>query len=390
MKFYPRNQILAVVLVVQVMIAVVLLFPGGSQGERPTSALLPDFAIDQVAEIRIRDTLSEVVLAKNEAGSWVMRSGGGYPVNDARVAQLLGAVRFLQADRLIAQNTSSHTRLQVSSSDFVREVTFTTTGGDSQVLYIGSPSGANAVHMRVSDQNAVYLTSGLQSWEVPTGATAWIDPIYFAVTRENITRIRVENVNGTFDFLKTGEAWSLEGLTEAEVFNETGFNAILNGVTNVRMTAPLATEPQEAWNMDEPSATITVTVLEEVAPPAAEATAEATAEPTFVEQTYTLVIGGGQTEASEYVIKSSESAFYVAISVPSSTAFRTLERATVVTAAPEATAEATAAALPESTATPEATALPEATPEATALPEATPEATTLPEPEATPEATPRS
>lgn len=377
MKIYPRNQILAILLVIQVMIAAVFLFPGGSQGERPTGLLLPEFAIDEVNEITIRDSLNEVVLAKNEAGSWVMRSGGDYPVNDARVAQLLGAVRFLEADRLIAENPSSHNRLQVSADNFVREVTFRSADGSTDVLYFGSSSGANATHMRVNDQSQVYLTTGLQAFSVPTGATAWIDPIYFSVVRENITRVQVENANGTFTFFRTGDGWSLDSLAEGETFNQAGFDPILNGVTNVRMTTPLGREVQAAWNMDTPEATITLTVLEpEADTTTGEVTPEATAEPVLVERTYTLVIGGGQTEASEYVLKSSASEFYVAISVPTSGVFRNLVRENVVTAAPETTPEVT----------PEATTAPESTPEAT--PEMTPEATPSSEGEATPETTP--
>jgi hypothetical protein len=77
MKINTRNQILGVLLIVQAMLAIVLLFPGGDAGSRPRAALLPDFAIDQVNTITIQDAQTELTLAKDPTGNWVLRSGGG-------------------------------------------------------------------------------------------------------------------------------------------------------------------------------------------------------------------------------------------------------------------------------------------------------------------------
>ncbi len=372
MKINSRNQILTVLLIAQIVLAAFLIFrsSGSSNATEAGGFLVSDFAIDQVDEITVRDSLNELVFAKNTEGNWVLRSGGDYPIDNARIASLLGAISGLQANRLIAQNVSSHNRLQVSDDNFSRIIQLQA-GDRTDTLYVGSAAGANATHMRVNDQPEVYLTSGLAAFDIPTGVTAWIDAVYFSAPQENILRIKVENANGTFEFVKQNDTWTMLNLETGETFNPDGINSILNQVSNLRMNAPLGTEVQESYGLSAPTATVTITVQEEDASPD-EGTPEpaATAIPQIVTNTYVLLIGS-QLENSDFVAKISSSDYYVALSVGASGVFRTLTREGVVIVAPEATDEAT----PEVTleVTTEATA--EITAEATTAPISTLEAT---------------
>ncbi|MBC7870785.1 MAG: DUF4340 domain-containing protein [Chitinophagaceae bacterium] len=381
MKINSRNQILTAILVLQIVFVAFLIFrnSGSSGATEADGFLVSDLAIDQVNEITVRDSLNELVFAKNTDGTWVLRSGGDYPVDNAKIAGLLGAISGLQANRLIAQNVSSHNRLQVSDDNFSRVVELQT-GDRTDTIYVGSAAGANATHMRLNDQPEVYLTSGLASFDIPTGVTAWIDAVYFSAPQENILRIKVENANGTFEFVKQNDIWTMLNLAEGETFNPNGFTSILNQISNLRMNAPLGTEVQESYGLSEPTATVTITVQEEVASPD-EGTPEpaATAVTQFVTNTYVLLIGS-QLESSDFVAKISSSDYYVALSVGGSGVFRTLNREGVIIVAPEATGEATPEFTAEATIeiTAEATVVPFNTPEST--PEATPteEATDTP------------
>ncbi len=84
----------------------------------------------------------------------------------------------------------------------------------------------------------------------------------------------------------------MKGLAENETFDESSLTALHNQAVSIRMTAPIGTEEQASFGLDNPQAVIS---LETAA------------------KTYTLLVGA-KDEADNYVFSSSESPYYVRIS----------------------------------------------------------------------------
>lgn len=317
-----RNQILSFVLAVQLVIGLVLFIPRGGEESAAAAALLDGYDAASVEEITIQDSeAAQVRLLKAPDNTWVLPDYDNYPVDTARVQTLLDKLAVLKSDRLIAQNSASHNRLKVSEKEFERRVTLKV-GDETQVLYIGSSGGANAVHMRAEGSDNVYLTSGLASWEANAGVSSWIDTQYFNAVSSEVVALTLENSNGVFEFRKDGENWTLADLAEGETFNAEAFNTFLQRATSIRMTEPISREVDDAFGMDTPQAVITLTV-QPPALPEEEATDEATenapveaAEPA----TYTLTIGAEQDDSS-YVMLASSQVYYVKVSAGTATTF---------------------------------------------------------------------
>jgi hypothetical protein len=136
--------------------------------------------------------------------------------------------------------------------------------------------------------------------------------------------LTLENTNGTFEFVKEGDKWTMEGLAEDETFNEGGFSGLLNQVTNVRMTEPLGKE--ESWlGTDEPLATVTLKTAD---------------------KSYTLLIGAKDAEDNSYVLRSSESPYYVRIAEFTGNSLVEKKREDFLQAPPTPTVEPGAEATP--------------------------------------------
>jgi hypothetical protein len=342
-----QNQILSLILVVQIVLGAVIFFPRSSDDDQPGGPLLKDFSSDEVTQVTITDGDGNTVMLAKQSGEWVLPDAGDYPVETGRVESLLDKIKALQADRLIAVNESSHKRLQVAENQFERLIEIERSGADeADRLYIGSSSGGNATHMRVNDNSKVYLTSGLSAWEASAHMSSWVNTLYLSVPQANVVTLRLENANGVLEFEKIEDEWTLVGLAEDETFAPESFDSLLSQAVAVRMTQPIGTEAEDSFGMDEPAATITLTVQEEVEQPAEESddtteidpmseldeaadsgdetgaetgdeeTGEAEPEVETVETVYTLQIGAqiDDEENSDYVALSSESDYYVQVS----------------------------------------------------------------------------
>jgi len=290
------NQALVAILVAQIALAVLVFWPRQASvaaGE----PLLAGVEVDQIARVTIRDAAGEQVqLAKTDDG-WVVADAGNYPVTEGTVPELLDKLVGLKSGRLVAETAGSYQRLQVADENYAYRVELKLENGTLRTLYLGTSPSFGAIHVRVAEQTPVYLASDLSSADVGTRVSNWIDTSYFSVPQDQIVAVTLENRNGTFEFQKVGEEWTMAGLAADETLDTGSVTSLVSRATSVRMLRPLGTEPMPSYGMDAPSA---VLVLNARSP-------EGTAT------TYMLYVGARSEEDSSYVVKSSESPYYVRV-----------------------------------------------------------------------------
>jgi hypothetical protein len=398
------NRILAVVLVVQlVLLAAINLWPH-SESKAAGGALVADFAPDSIMHIQVTGSdETQVALEKTDNGGWVLPAYDDFPVNASTVTTLLSGVQNLTTDRLITESASSHRRLKVADDEYERLVELTASGGATTKLYLGSSGSGSTIYVRLDGEDQVYLQSGLSSTSAPSDVSRWVNTLYFNAASDQITSLTLTNANGSFDFTKAGEGWTMAGLADGETLNQDTFSTLLSQVTALRLSKPLGKTAQHTYGMDAPQAVITLHVMEAEAAPAAteqaelstsllpsteevpEATIAPTATPVMVEHEYTITLGAALDDG--VVAKASNSDYYVLLATTVAGNFTGKTRADLVTAPPVATDAAPESMLPGLT--PEGmepVTLPGVTEAPTA--EVTEPAATLPTTEAAPESTP--
>ena len=398
------NKILAAVLALQfVVLGVRAVWPSSSNDNvAPGGALVANFDPVTVTQLSITDDIGNLITLKQVDGNWALPDYGDYPVESSRIMTVLDKIQLLRADRLITQSDTSFRSLQVSPDQFVRQVAFEQADGKSHTLYLGKTGGGNTVHVRLDGQSQVYLTSDLTPSDVNAQPASWIDTTYFTASTADVVRITLQNANGTFDFTRDGDNWTMSGLNEGEILNDVNFNPILNTITALRMVQPISTEVQDSFGMDAPQAVITLHVMETVAPETSAAptpdtsnllgvspgtptgTPAPTPTPQKVEKEYTFQIGAALDDG--VVLKGSNSDYYVLIAQSTADHFLNKAQETFATVPPTPTpapvtdtpTPVPATATPEATVTTEATASPtEEPPQPTVTPEA-PTATPTP------------
>lgn len=285
------NQILIVLLVVQLALVGFIFWP------RPASVaqggpLLADFNADEVVALTIADAEGNQLVLGKSSDEWVLPEAGDFPVDGEKVTPFLEKIAAVQADRLVTQTEGSHQRLQVAADDFNRRLALTLADGTTSELYVGSSAGAAATHVRADGQPQVYLTGELAAWDANPEVTAWVDTLYFTVPQTATIGLTLENGNGTFEFEKQGDTWTMAGLAEDETLNQDTVSAILNQASSVRLTDVLGREEQPTFGLGEPLATVTVVTAD---------------------GTYTLRIGARDEATNSYAFSASNSPYYVRV-----------------------------------------------------------------------------
>lgn len=290
------NQVLVGVLILQIALSVVLFWP-----RQPAMAagepLLAGLDVEQVTRVTIRNETGESVQLTKSGDGWVLADTGDYPATDGAVPDLLAKVADLKSGRPVAETRESHARLKVADDQYASQVELLLQDGTLHTLYVGTSPSYGATHVRVAGQDEVYLAADLSSMDVGTGLSSWIDTSYF-VQADEIVAATLENENGTLEFVKEGEEWTMVGLEEGETASSSAISTLITRATSVRMLRPLGTEPKPEYGMQEPNAVLVIHAR----------SAEGT------ESTYTLHLGAQSEQDRSYVLKSSESPYYVRVS----------------------------------------------------------------------------
>ncbi len=286
------NRILVALLALQLVIAVVVLWPRPAASGDAVS-LLPGVEADKIAGLTITDANGRTITLARKDGSWVLPEAGDYPADQEQVTTLATKFAGLKADRVVTQTSSSHKRLKVAGDDFERRIDVQLADGSRQRIYVGSSPTWRAAHIRVDGQDEVYLTAELTAQDAGAEAAAWVDTMYLSVPREQVVQITIKNAQGTLDLTKEGDTWKLAGLAPDETLDDSKVNLLLTRVTSVSLLEPMGKGDPAAYGLDQPLAVVTVHTDEG--------------------QTHVLRVGAQDPGDKSYVIASSDSEYYVRV-----------------------------------------------------------------------------
>ncbi len=289
-----HHQILAAVLVLQIILGVVTFWPRSATAKK-SQPIFPNIAPDNVVSLTITHENGESVTLRRDGEGWVLASGGDYPAEADKVNSLVEKILGLNTMTMVANTPASHKRLRVTPDNFVRRIDFETDNGNHYTIYIGSAQRYTGTHFRLDGMDATYMTTELASWDLNTSATSWVDTQYFKVESDSLEEVTLKNAHGTFTFVKDDEGkWTLADLAEDEKVSLGKIGTAIRNASSITLLRPLGKEEKPEYGMDDPNAVVTLKTKDG--------------------SLYTVTVGAQGPEDTSYVVKSSESPFYVRVS----------------------------------------------------------------------------
>ncbi len=361
-----RNQILAGLLGAQIILIALVFLPRLLPSQSQSGPLLGNVKASDIVKLVISDNTGKTLTLVKQGADWTLPDFENYAAKSDQVAQFIGKLIQIKTDVLETTTASSLRTLQVADDNFVRKVDLQGADGTVHTVYLGTPSGGGANHVRLGGQNNVYVARGISSFEAATDVTGWIDPTYLSVPQNSILSASIENAQGKFEFTNNANVWTMKDLPGGAQFNQQELISLLAGLGSLSMQSPLGKEAKPEYGLDKPSATVTTVVSD-----------------TNSTKVYTLKVGAKGSDGN-YPVISSDSTWYVKVPAASVEPFITAKTDTFLmepTPAPAGTAEPA----PPVTATP----VLEATPTITATESLTPTTPITATKELTPTATPK-
>ncbi len=335
------NLALTILLAAQAALIAVSVLGSANTTTRAIEPLLAGLSAADIDRLVIADELDNTVAFGRGDAGWVLPGADAFPVTGEKVDEILSKLLGLDTRRLIASNPANFSRLEVKDDDFRRRATVGA-GELEIVLYLGGSGGADTVYARRAGEDSVYLGVGLNSWELATQTSTWVDANYVNVPQEDVLEIRARNAMGEFRFTRDGDAWLYAGLEEGEVFEDTRMPGILRNAASIRLMEPLGLEALEAYGLAEPQVTVEVRYRVLVEPEAPVDDAEAASEENdeaaadepeieYREASYRLEFGA-EIEDGQVALKSSDADYYVSARDTTVNVFRELRHDALVKA----------------------------------------------------------
>lgn len=278
--------ILTAVLVFQIVLSAVVFWPRSTAGS--SAPLFPNLQAGDITALTLQNSSATLTLRKVNDG-WVVPDADDYPALADKITPVLEKLAQLNTGRLVARTAASHKQLQVAADNYALKLSFETIT-ETQTIYFGTSSGANATHIRVDGHDEVYLASDLNIWELSPTASAWINTTYLTVSVSALTQVTVENAQGKVTLVQDQTFWRLPGANLDQVPDQTKISSLLNQLAALPLTTPLGKEAKPEYGLDQPAAVITLTT-----------------------QDKTITLKVGAKDAQGYAVSSSESPYYVRV-----------------------------------------------------------------------------
>lgn len=324
-----RNQILAGLLVAQVIIGLLVVALPSQAAAPAFKPMLEQLSAADITGLTIREQPDKQIRMVKQDGAWVLPDIEGFPVNESKVNDLLDKLLSIQVGKPVATTAASHARLQVAENNFTRRVDLTTGKGE-RTLFFGNARGGSS-HVRAGDAGDVYLTTKLATFDIASDLPSWINTLYFTTTQPAVGNVALTNITGTLTFRRAStDTWTLDGLAAGETFKPDRLDTILSRLSSLYMARPLGKTARPEYGLDKPTATITLTLKSDLS----------SLKPLV------LKIGAKDEKDNTYVVKSSESPWYVKVNSFNVEDIVNARREDFLAPPPTATPEATATPTP--------------------------------------------
>jgi len=186
------HKILLAALAVQLVLVVLVLTRGDDTAALKERPILAGFDAAKVTRLQVSTSgasAKTVDLVKRDAG-WVVASAFDYPVDQAKVTEVLSPIAKAAAAAPIATQAGRHKQLHVADDDFERKLVVTIDGKDT-TLYVGSSAGARRTAVRVGGDPRVFGVTGISVFAIGSEPRAWVDPAYVKIARDDVAKVTI-------------------------------------------------------------------------------------------------------------------------------------------------------------------------------------------------------
>lgn len=237
-----------------------------SRDRRPAgSGEVPSIELDKetITSLEIIRPEKERVVLSRVDGAWRVTEPMDAAADQSNVESALNRLADLKVARVVATQPENYERLQVDEANAVQVVA--KAGEDTLVRLMIGKYGNGMTMLRIDDHTEVFGARGSLRYAFDRELKSWRDRMVVSVDAADVQAIRFESVNGTFQFQREADSWTvLKGQKSFRDFDPKQVAGRLS--TAARLTASdFASEDISAARagLTEPQATVTLTLADD-------------------------------------------------------------------------------------------------------------------------------
>jgi hypothetical protein len=244
------TQLLAVVLVVQVLLAVYT--HQFSKKEASASTPLIQISGNAVSSLHINEKNKDELVLTKEDGKWVLPDLFGAEADTGMIESVLEKIEGLKRSWPVAASSSAAVRFHVAKDDFKQKINLQLTDGNSVVFCVGDSAGAKTSYLRFNDNNEIYRAP-LNAYDFPSDPNMWIDGKQLNIDEKSVASIQFNNV-----MLKRKDNVFMPDLADKGNLNKDKISEVIADILKPHLNGILGMEEQPAYNLNEPALNVTI------------------------------------------------------------------------------------------------------------------------------------
>lgn len=299
-------RILAVVLAVQILLALGLHFRGPGLSPAAEAGPLLSVSPDEVSRITLADTENKQVKLKRTDGHWTL-TDSGFPADPDKVSQLLNQLTGLSAGEVVARTEGARERFKVASKNFKRRITLHTRDQDPVRLYLGTSPGKDRIHARVEGHKPIQVVR-LGTYDAPVEVADWQDKGVLQIPSDRIAGLELDGLKlqrkdsgqPAKDGPKSAQPaqWQAAKTRADKTVRQSTVRQLTQQLATLRFDEILGEEKPGGYNWDQPGLQLTIQRTE--------------GDPVQ----YRLARKSVKKDQTEYALKASSRAEYFKLSKP--------------------------------------------------------------------------
>ena len=259
-------HILAVLLIVQVVLAVVLDRAGPDLS--PSASDNPMIVLDGKPITRlVIDGIDSQVTLEKKSDHWVIPTINDFSADQDKVAELINKLKSIKRNLPVSTSAASRERFRVADDGFERRIQVFVDGSVAADIFLGTAPRSRMIHVRQREDTAVFETQmGLHHASATT--QEWLDKALLQVAYPDIRAI---SVPGIFRLEKDSNAkadkeaddtdqskaaldrWvSADPLGENERIEQSSILVLGQKIANIRLKDVLGTIIQSDYGLSTP------------------------------------------------------------------------------------------------------------------------------------------
>ncbi len=249
------TRILAILAVVQVVIAAVLFMSSGNNLTASTQrAQLFEFENASVDKLVIKSKDESVELVKGDGDDALWTTADDFPANQGKITGLLDKLKELKTSFPVATSESAYERFKLADDDFERHITLEQDGKALGSLYLGSGAGARRTHARYGDDPAVYALN-IGAYDAPGELGEWLDKGVLQLKADALKTVTL----GEVEVEKVDGVWKVNKLPAGKLLDQKAIDDCLSPLLSLRFDKLLGKEAKLDYGLEEPELALKLT-----------------------------------------------------------------------------------------------------------------------------------